>query len=139
MSLERVAAFARELPPKLREDVIGYARSVQSALPEIFDEAGVAETDALRDQLVLLAGVKKLHAICSSTFWILDSSLMGLQQADVQQVRLGGLYLSRGSREWAQLRETVTAIESVLTDQGLLPLVYTTSYVQLLADLTDGR
>lgn len=44
MSLERVAHFARELPPRLREDVIGYARSVQSALPEIFQDVGIAET-----------------------------------------------------------------------------------------------
>jgi hypothetical protein len=63
---------------------------VQSALPEIFCDAGVAETLELRDQLVLIAGVKKLDAICSSAFWILDNSLTGLQQADIQQVRLGG-------------------------------------------------
>ncbi len=139
MSIERVADFARELPPKLREDIIGYARSVQSALPEIFQDAGIAETRELRDQLVLIAGVKKLHAICSSAFWILDNSLAGLQQADIQQVRLGGLFIARGSRQWLELRDAVAAIEGVLADQGVLPFVYTPSYAEVLRELTGGR
>lgn len=139
MSLELVTEIARELPPKLREDVVGYARSVQSALPEIFHDAGIAETRELRDQLVLIAGVKKLHAICSSAFWILDNSLTGLQQADIQQVRLGSLYVARGSRQWLELRDAVTAIEGVLANQGVLPFVYTPSYADVLRELTHGR
>ena len=81
-----------------REDVIGYARSVDAALPEIFRDAGIAERPDLRDQLVLVAGAKKLHAICSSAFWILEHSLSGLKSADVQQIRMGGIYVARGSR-----------------------------------------
>jgi hypothetical protein len=139
MSLERVEDFARGLPPRLREDVLGYARSVQSALPEIFENAGVRETSELRDQVVFIAGVKKLHAICSSTFWILENSLSRLQQADIRQVRLGGLTVSRGSRMWTELRDTVTAIEAILAQQGLLQFVSTPSYAEILRELTDGR
>ena len=39
MSIERVAEFAPELPPKLRENVVGYARSVDTALPDVFRNA----------------------------------------------------------------------------------------------------
>lgn len=139
MSLELVMEFARELPPRLREDVVGYARSVQSALPDIFQGAGVAETRDLRDQLVFIAGVKKLYAICSSAFWILDNSLRGLERAEVRQVRLGGVFLSRGSREWTQLRDAVTAIEVVLQEQRILPFVYTPSYADILTAIANER
>lgn len=88
---------------------------------------------------MLIAGVKKLHAICSSAFWILDNSLAGLQQADVQQVRLGGLFVARGSRQWLELRDAVAAIEGVLANQGILPFVYTPSYAEVLRELTGGR
>jgi hypothetical protein len=139
MSLELVTEFARELPPRLREDVIGYARSVQSVLPEIFQGARVVETRDLRDQLVFIAGVKKLYAICSSAFWILDNSLRGLERAEVQQVRLGGVFLARGSREWVQLRDTVTGIEGVLQEQRILQFVYMPSYADILTELANER
>lgn len=139
MSLELVAEFARELPPRLREDVIGYARSVQSALPEIFQDAGVAETRDLRDRLVFIAGVKKLYAICTSAFWILDNSLRNLQRAEIQQVRLGSVFVARGSREWIQLRDAVMAIEAVLQDQRIGPWVHTPSYSAILTELANER
>ena len=139
MSLELVAEFARELPPRLREDVIGYARSVQSALPEIFQDAGVAEARDLRDQLVFIAGVKKLYAICTSAFWILDNSLRSLQRAEIQQVRLGGVVVARGSREWIQLRDAVMAIETLLQDQRIGPWVHTPSYSAILTELANER
>lgn len=139
MSLERVVDFARGLPPKLREDVVGYARSVQSAVPEIFRDAGIAETQDLRDQLILIAGVKKLHAICSSAFWILDNSLTGLRQSDVQQIRLGGIYVARGSRQWLQLRDAVTAIEVILVDQRVMPFIQLSSYAEILTELAHER
>ena len=139
MSLELVAEFARELPPRLREDVIGYARSVQSALPEIFQDAGVAEAPDLRDQLVFIAGVKKLYAICTSAFWILDNSLRSLQRAEIQQVRLGGVVVARGSREWIQLRDAVMAIETLLQDQRIGPWVHTPSYSAILTELANER
>ena len=139
MSLELVTEFARELPPRLREDVVGYARSVQTVLPEIFRDAGIAENRDLRDQIVFIAGVKKLHAICSSAFWILDNSLRGLERADVQQVRLGRVYVGRGSREWLQLQDAVRAVEGILQEQRILHLVYTSSYAGILTELANER
>jgi hypothetical protein len=139
VSLEGVEDFARGLPPRVREDVLGYARSVQSALPEIFEEAGIGETPELRDQVVFIAGVKKLHAICSSTFWILENSLKGLQQAGIRQVRLGGLTVSRGSPIWTELRDTVAAVEAILAEQRMLQLVSAPSYAEIVRELTSGR
>jgi hypothetical protein len=139
MSLELVTEFARELPPRLREDVIGYARSVQTVLPEIFHDAGIAENRDLGDQIVFIAGVKKLHAICSSAFWILDNSLRGLERADVQVVRLGRVHIERGSREWHQLQDAVRAVEGILQEQRIFHFVYTSSYADILTELANER
>jgi hypothetical protein len=84
MSLALVHEFAQELPPRLRESVIGYARSVQDAIPDISRDAEIRQDQGLADQLVFLAGIKKLHAICSGTFWILDNSLRSLSEAQAR-------------------------------------------------------
>jgi len=97
MSLELVEEFAQQLPFRLREDVIGYARSVQAAVPDIFREARMTLDQGLADQLVFVAGIKKLYAICSGTFWILDNSLHSLQQAQAYEIKVGSMRISRGS------------------------------------------
>jgi len=52
MSIALVLEFAQELPPRLRESVIGYARSVEDALPDIFRDAELRPDQGLADQLV---------------------------------------------------------------------------------------
>ena len=82
MSLRYVNAFFKELPHTLREQVIDYARSVDAASRDISKEAEVELTDDLRDQLVLVAAVRKLHAICSSSYWLLYNSARLLGQGN---------------------------------------------------------
>jgi hypothetical protein len=139
MSLELVYDFAQELPPRLREDVVGYARSVQSVLPDIFRDAEIAQDEALGNQLVFVAGIKKLYAICSSNFWILDNSLQSLRTADTFEVRMGSLRVSRGSREWIQLRELLGNLEALLSEQRIFDVVLLTSYPEILHRLRDGH
>ena len=139
MSLELVNALAQELPPRLREDVVGYARSVQSALPDIFRDAKLAQEQGLADQLVFLAGIKKLYAICSGTFWILDNSLRSLNNAQEYEVRVGSTRISRGSKEWVQLRDLLRDLEMILVEQGLLEMMLLTSYSEILHRLRDER
>jgi hypothetical protein len=139
MSLQLVHDFAQPLPPRLREDIIGYARSVERALPDIFREANMAQDEQLAGQLVFLAGVKKLHAICSGTFWILDNSLESLQRVQANEVRVGSLRISRGSREWQRLRDLLTDLEIILVSQGIEEMVQTPSYAQILRRLRNER
>jgi len=56
------------------EQVLDYARSVEAASRDISKEAEIELTDELLDQLVLVAAVRKLHAICSSSYWLLYNS-----------------------------------------------------------------
>ena len=96
-------------------------------------------TGALGDQLVFIAGVKKLHAVCTSTFWTLDNSLAALRQSDIEQVRLGRWRISRGSRDWLRLREVAVAIDVLLSQHNILRLVTTASYAQILLEMVDER
>ena len=137
MSLERVSEFAQSLPPRLREEVVAYARSVDNAAADIFREARVQFDQRLADQLTFLAGIKKLYAISSGTFWILDNSLYSLQKADTYEVRIGSMRISRGSKEYEQLRTLLADLDELLVVQGLYDLVQVSSYVETLRRLSD--
>jgi len=141
MSLALVHAFAEELPPRLRDSVIGYARSVQDALPDIFRDAELRQDQGLADQLVLFAGIKKLYAICSGTFWILDNSLRSLREAQTYevQVQVGSMRISRGSKEWTQLRDLLDNLEGILKEQRIQDMMFITSYAEVLHRLRDER
>jgi hypothetical protein len=137
MSLERVQQFVQELPPRLREDVISYARSVDRSAPDIFREARMSFDQQLSTRLVFLAGIKKLYAICSGTYWILDNSLHSLQQSETYEVKIGSIRISRGSREYAQLQALLGDLEELLMKQELYELVQISSYVETLHRLRD--
>ena len=62
MSYRELQETMKGLPWTIEEQVLGYARSVEDALPGIFQDAGRAFDRALGDKIVFLAGVKKLHS-----------------------------------------------------------------------------
>jgi len=139
MSLELVQEFAQQLPFRLREDVVGYARSVQAAVPDIFREAGITLDQRLAGQLVFVAGIKKLYAICSGTFWILDNSLHSLQHTQTYEVKIGSMRISRESREYEQLRDLLNDLDNTLAEQRLGEIVHVSSYTETLHWLRDGH
>ncbi len=138
MSLALVDQIARELPPRLADDLIGYARSVSGALPEIFRDARVAQSDDLASQLVLIAAVKKLYSICSSNYWILDNSLHALQR-DAGEVRLGSTVVSRRSPYFLRLQKLQTDLLQILGDQGLFEFMEVSSYAEIARRLSRER
>lgn len=132
MSIERVQEFSQTLPPRLRDDVVSYARSVDNSMPDIFRDAGVTQNELLAGQLVFLAGLKKLYAICSGSFWILDNSLESLHQADAHEVKIGSMRISRGSREYRQLQELLADLDEILVAQNLDEVIKLSSYAETL-------
>jgi len=138
MSLRYVNAFAPELPYTLREQVIDYARSVEAASQEISKEAEVRLTDELRDQLALVAAVRKLHSICSSSYWLLYNSTKLLGN-DVSGVRVGGTTFSPESARFRQLGTLLGDLEAVLNNQGLSVEILRQPYPQILYFLANER
>ncbi len=138
MSLRYVNAFSPELPYTLREQVINYARSVEAASNDISKEAEIELTDELRDQLVLIAAVRKLHAICSSSYWLLYNSTKLLGN-EVAGVRVGGTTFSQESAHFGQLSTLLGDLETVLRDQGLSVEMIRQPYPTILNLLANER
>lgn len=124
------------LPWALRDQIIGYAKSVDDALPEIFREAGHEFDRALGDQLVFLAGVKKLYSIVGSCYWALDNSGKLLESLDVSAIRAGGLDLTRGGYLHTRLHALITSLDIAFEQNNVrhyLNLDYKT-LIQLLSN-----
>ena len=138
MSLRYVNAFAPELPYTLREQVLDYARSVELASHDISIEAEIDLTDELLDQLVLVAAVRKLHAICSTSYWLLYNSTRLLGE-DVTGVRVGGTTFSRDSAHFALLSRLLADLELVLREQGLSVETIRRPYPEILSFLANER
>src|SRR5262245_54722120 len=135
MSMRALSEIAETLPRPISEDVIGYARSVQSALPEIFREARIPDDPNLGDRVVLLAGLKKLESILSSHFWTLDNSLRLMEEAKVRSVRIGQKEISRGSDYHQGLYEAIRELEEVFAKEDLSELLHLRSYSDMLSRL----
>jgi hypothetical protein len=138
MSLRYVNAFAPELPYTLREQVLDYARSVETASHDISKEAEIQLTEELLDQLALVAAVRKLHAICSSSYWLLYNSTKLLGN-EVAGVRVGGTTFSRESVHFGQLSTLLSDLETVLRDQGLSIELIRRPYHEILTILANER
>ena len=136
MSLRYVNAFAPELPYTLREQVLDYSRSVEAASYDISKEAEIQLTDELLDQLVLVAAVRKLHAICSSSYWLLYNSTKLLGD-EVAGVRVGGTTFSRESVHFGLLSTLLGDLEIVLRDQGLSIDMIRQPYPEILIVLAN--
>lgn len=138
MSLRYVERFAKQLPYALQVQVVDYAKSVDEAASDIFAEADRQMNDQLRDQLTLVAAIRKLHAICSSSFWILynSSSLLGNQ---VSGIRAGSAVYSPDSPEYGQIQTLLRNLEDTLGSHGIDRNLLQGPYTAVLEVLSDGR
>lgn len=102
------------LPYVLEAQVVGYAKSVDDALPEIFEQAGRSFDKAIGNQLVFIAGIRKLHAIVASSYWTLDNSGKILENLDVSAIRAGALDLTPRGALHNRLKSLLDALEKAL-------------------------
>jgi hypothetical protein len=136
MSLQRLQMTVSPLPSSLREQVLGYARGLQAALPDISRDAGVAITAPVADQVVFIAGIKKLYTLCSSSFWAIDNAGVLLAREGSAEVRVGRTFYSRQATFHQELRTLLGDFEAVLVRQGIHDAVVTESYAELVRRLS---
>ncbi len=137
MSIALLEEIVLELPPSLHADILGYAKAVQSAIPEIFREAGLSRRGDLSDQLVLIAGVKKLYSICASNYSILDNSLRAMGD-QARGVRVGSTIISRNSAYYRNLQQLQRELLRILREQDLLEFMELSTYSDILRRLAYG-
>jgi hypothetical protein len=139
MSIERIEVLVAEFPQSFRDPVVGYAKSVKAALPEIFREADLRPDHALEDEVVFIAGIRKLYAIVSSTFWTLQKALSKLSDRDIPRVRIGGRAYSFDSPEYRQLQTLYDSLHDLLEEDNLLRFMRGMNYAALLRILANER
>ena len=139
MSIRDVEQIVAELPYSIREDVVGYAHSVQAALPDIFRNARLPATSTLKDQIVLVAGVRKLHSIATSNFWILEHSLHLSREANLGAVRIAGETIHRRSDYYLALSRLMNGLNVLLGDLGIREYIEMDSYADIARSLSIGR
>ena len=116
MSLQRVVSLASELPPALRDQVVGYAESVERVMPEAFAELGRPIDKERADKVVFWSGVRKIYSLVTATFWTLENSIEILGRSDIGRIRIGGSDFSRGSPVYSRMRELFDALEEAASD-----------------------
>lgn len=138
MSLQAIQAIADELPTILRNDLIGYTKSVEAALPEIFSQAHVTRSEKLSNELIFIAGIKKIYSICSSQYWLLNNSLHALKD-HVQEIRLGSAVISLHSPDYQRLEQINNELFEILSSQGVAEFLDVSSYAEILRRLYRGH
>ena len=134
-SLDAVKEFAEELPYRFREDVISYARSVRDAVPDIFKEAQYPLNEDLAEQIIFIAGVKKLYSIFTAHFWTISNSLFMLERSEVHSVRIGSRLIYKSSDDYFALSELVRHLDHLLSEHRMLEFIHQQSYPEILKAL----
>jgi len=123
MSINLLIDMTRELPPSLREQVLGYAESVRVAAPAIANDQGIELTKEFEDHITFFAGVRKLFSIVSSSYWSLDNSATLLAKSGTPAITIAGRSFSRGSELHQQLHALLNDIENALSEAQILSIV----------------
>lgn len=137
MSINRVKLIVNQLPRRTADDVLGYVRSVERALPNIFREANVEDTSYLRDSLLLIAGLKKLHSLQAFAYWTMRNSLKTFRSDHISGIQLGSWTITTESAEYVQCRTLKTEFDNLLRELGVSELIRIPSYVEILQVLSN--
>jgi hypothetical protein len=124
MSLAVLRDIVAELPRVIADQILGYAESVERELPHIFERWGTQSDHTLAEELVFLAGVRKLHAIVASSYWTLDNSATLLTGPSIDNIRVGELDYSRDGELHRTLRSLLETLENVLAAHNLSQYLY---------------
>jgi hypothetical protein len=139
MAIRDTATFVELLPRALQDQIEGYVRRVEAALPAIFEEAQLRFRETLAERLLFVAALKKMYAICLGQFWAIDNSLSLLSRQDATTIRLGGTFLAKNSRDYLAYRRLAEELEKYLAESGLVELVTNPFYPQVLQELASGH
>lgn len=136
---ESIRALFDSFPRSLRDQVMSYVAAVDSAADAIFAETSIEQTAQLRDELLLVAALRKTLGIVGSCFWAIDNSLSIARSDGTSAVRVGGATYSKGSEPYLELRRLHTDLESAVRELGLADAVQADTYTDVLEVLVHGR
>jgi len=104
MSRQAFGDLIDALPFGLRDQLDGYVAAVESVADDIIREAGLDPSQAIRDQLVFAAGVRRLWAMVDGQWAVLDTSLRFLRENRVSRMRVGSAVYGSDSRDFVDVQ-----------------------------------
>lgn len=137
MSYKVLIDAIQGLPRALKDQVLGYALCVEGALPEIFKKAGRQYDNAIGDQIIFLAGMRKLYSLVSSNYWTLDNSATLLGDMDVKHITAGSVDLSKSGKLHANLQELNKSLEDIFSEHELLQY-FNVDYAEIVNNLISN-
>ena len=118
--MQKVNQFSEALPYAFREQVIGYAASVDRELPNIFREIRRKFDQDKADQVVFWSAIRKCYDTVSSTFWILHHSSNLLRDiSDAETIAIGSNDFTRGGKEYRQLQSLLEDLDQFFLKHDL--------------------
>ena len=139
MSMNSLTRAIAGMPSGMADTVVSYARSVEIALPEIFRDAKRKYRKDVADQIVFLAGVKKLFSILDSTYWMLDNSSAILERQEINAIKVGSSDLSRNGEDYYLIKNLRKSLVEILSEQRIYHLISERSYSNIIEQLIDER
>lgn len=138
MSRTRLLAALEALPRGLADQLDTYMRFIEEVAPSIFDDTAVPFDLVLRDQLVFLAGVRRLWALVNSQYRMLDESLDMLRATDIDAVRVGSSLFGRNTGDYVALRELRMSLRNELRRLDILPFIDAPTVSDILLRLAEA-
>jgi hypothetical protein len=130
MSRQAFGDIIDALPFGLRDQLDGYVSAVESVADDIIREAGLEPSQAIRDQLVFAAGVRRLWAMVDGQWAVLDTSLRFLRESRVNGMRVGSALYGPESRDFVEVQRLRRQLSEELQQLQLQDAV-------LMDDLSD--
>jgi hypothetical protein len=114
MSKQLLLETISSLPYALREQVENYADYVEATADEAIERAGAQPTAPIRNELIFLAGLRRLWSLVSGQFWLLDRALALSGQLRLSGISVGGTVFIRNEGAHAELRQLRDALAAEL-------------------------
>jgi hypothetical protein len=138
MSRAAFANLIQPLPFRLRDQLYGYALTIEEAADRILRDAGLEPTPSLRDRLVFAAGVRQLWAIVDGQYSVLDRSLRWLADYQVGGLFVGGARYIRQGEDFAEIRRLRNSLRAILVEVGMEEIIVADDPISLVPLIRDG-
>jgi hypothetical protein len=122
----------------VRDQVLGYAESVDNALPDIFEEAQIPFDEQVRDEVAPIAGIRKLDAICTSSALLLGRAVATVAAERITTIKIGASEYAEGSPDYSELTQLSERMRVMLRELELEQYL-SMQYAGIVRELFYGR
>ena len=137
MSMTVLVDIISELPLPMRDQIEGYANSIEEAGNDIFRQANIQFDKRLLDELVLILGIRRLWTLVDCQKRLLENSLTAVEREGGEGFTVGGGVLARHSQKTQMLVNLWWKLLEQVEKLGLIRYVTAGSVLDVLRLLSE--